>query len=990
MKPSSSNRERRRRKREQVIVVLLICVSLVFNAFSFSVLGADNTSSETAGIPLKEKYSEYEGRNISGNYTDISNVPYYSTYYDQVIHDSTKIENNIEIQLDSITDQNQNHIKLSEYEGKTAFLWTEDTTSIEFQVRMEQDGVFQLDFDYYLVTGISVPGKRALYLDGTYPFIEANDLVFYRYFKDKNEPVVNSLGNETRPSQIEIPGYRTQKAINTNGLITEPMEFFLTKGTHTIRMEYIQGDIAVAGIRLTPKDEIPEYEELQKQYTELKLKKATESVEFQGELTAIEKNDPTLRRENDGDPLAEPHSATERLLNVIGAYRWRNGNQKITWQFEVPEDGLYKMALRVKQQWQDGVPSYRQIEIDGKVPCTELLAYKFDYSTNWNTHVLSDDTNGVYEFYLTKGIHTLSMTVKAGPMTPIIESINTDIEVLSELLLKITLIAGSDPDPNYDYGFFNKIPNMKENMEMLCESMAWKYNELKKMSEKLPAMANNFLTIEAQLRAMIKNPYSIARKVGDLQSSQESLSNWYLELQKSPLVIDYFKLGPVTESWGNKQSNIFQKIGATLENFASSFTKDYDNVGSTLTGDVEIKDTITVWIARGTEWAEVIKEMADEDFTTKTGIAINVNVVPAGQLGAGSANALMLSVISGKAPDVALGVDVTSPVEFAIRDAVYDLSEMKDFEEVKNRFVEATLTPYEYQDGVFALPETMDFNVMFYRKDILNQYNIQLPETRQQLYDYVMPALYQNGFQFYFGRDFTQFLFQNGGEFYTEDGLKSALNTPEAYTAFKEYTELFTNYGVPEVANFYQYMRNGVMPLGIGNFALYMQLSVAAPELAGKWGIAPLPGVMKEDGTIDRTAGAITAQGDVIMKQSDSPEASWEFLKWWTSADVQMRFANEVEALMGAEARWNTANKEAFLSLSWNKEDIEVIKEQWNWAKETPIVLGGYFTSRHLTNAWTSVVVSGGDVRDALEQAVKDINRELRMKQEEYGVIKEE
>ncbi len=241
--------------------------------------------------------------------------------------------------------------------------------------------------------------------------------------------------------------------------------------------------------------------------------------------------------------------------------------------------------------------------------------------------------------------------------------------------------------------------------------------------------------------------------------------------------------------------------------------------------------------------------------------------------------------------------------------------------------------------------------------------------------------------EFYFARDFTQFLFQNGGSFYTEDGMASALDTAEAYVAFKEYTELFTNYGVPKTANFYQYMRSGIMPLGIGDFNMYMQLSVAAPEIAGKWGIAPLPGVMQEDGTINRTAGAITDKGDIIMKQSGKPEASWEFLKWWSSAEVQTQFAREVEALMGAEARWNTANKEAFLSLSWSEDDMEVLEEQWAWAQETPTVLGGYFTSRHLTNAWTSVVISGEDVREALEQAVKDINRELRMKQEEYGVM---
>ncbi len=977
----------RRRIREKILS-LLVTSALVCGSFSLIVPGAEQESN--AGVPLKEKYTAFEGRDIDGEIINSGEVPYYSTYLEKIAEGKKKVTGSIEILPELVKNSSGSFVSLTNYEGRQAFLWTKELDYIEFNLNMPEDGLFQMEMDYYLFTGASLAGKRSIVIDGEYPFLEAGDLVFYRYFKDKNEPVVNSLGDETRPSQIEIPGWRSRKFMNSSGLVMEPFRFYLEKGSHIIRMYYIQGDMAVSGIRLLAPEGLLSYEEVKAGYVAKQYQAAKDTYDIQAEAAAIEKNDPTLRRENDGDPLVVPHSAAERLLNIMGAYRWRNGNQEITWQLTVPEDGLYKIGLRVKQKWQDGIPSYRQFEIDGKVPFQELLSYQFNYSPNWSMKILSDEKGDPYEFYLTKGYHTLSITVGFGPMVPIIDSINSDIQVLSNILLNITLIAGSDPDPNYDYGFFNKIPDMKSDMEQLAESMQWKYDELKKMSEKLPAMANNFLTIKAQLTAMIEDPYSIARKTGDLESSQESLSNWYLELQKSPLAIDYFRIGPAAGKWPDKKSNILLRLGATLKNFAASFSKDYDNVGSVLTEDVKINNTITVWIARGTEWAEVIKEMADEDFTPVTGIALNVNVVPAGQLGAGSANALMLSITSGKAPDVALGLDVTSPVEFAIRDAVYDLSKMPEFEEVKGRFVGATLTPYEYRGGTYAIPETMDFNVMFYRKDILKKFNIQLPDTRQQLYDFVLPALYQNGMQFYFGRDFTQFLFQNGGEFYSEDGMKSALDTPQAYQAFKEYTELFTNYGVPEVANFYQYMRNGSMPLGIGNFATYMQLSVAAPELAGKWGIAPLPGVVREDKTIDRTAGAITAQGDVIMKQSDSPEDSWEFLKWWSDAGTQTKFAREVEALMGAEARWNTANKEAFLNLSWNKEDIEVIEEQWKWAKETPTVLGGYFTSRHLTNAWTTVVVSGGDVRDALEKAVKDINRELRMKQEEYGMIEKE
>jgi len=184
-------------------------------------------------------------------------------------------------------------------------------------------------------------------------------------------------------------------------------------------------------------------------------------------------------------------------------------------------------------------------------------------------------------------------------------------------------------------------------------------------------------------------------------------------------------------------------------------------------------------------------------------------------------------------------------------------------------------------------------------------------------------------------------------------------------------------------------MRSGEMPLGIGNFSLYMKLSVAAPELAGKWGIAPLPGVLREDGTIDRSAGGLTGQGDIILSGTDKLESSWEFLKWWSSEDVQTDFAREVEALQGASARWNTANLAAFENLSWKEEDLNVLKEQWSWVREKPNVLGGYFTDRYINNAWTTTVISGGDARDALEDAVKAINRELKMKQEEYGIFVE-
>ena len=310
-----------------------------------------------------------------------------------------------------------------------------------------------------------------------------------------------------------------------------------------------------------------------------------------------------------------------------------------------------------------------------------------------------------------------------------------------------------------------------------------------------------------------------------------------------------------------------------------------------------------------------------------------------------------------------------------------------------DRFLPALFTPLSYKGGVYALPETMAFKALFYRTDVLEKYNITIPNTREELYDITLPQLFENGLSYYQENDFASFLYQHGGSYYTEDGYFSALDSEEAYNAFVELTEMFTHYSMPVAANFFNRFRTGEMPIGIGGSALYIQLATAAPELIGKWKMAPLPGKLNANGEVDRTTSNNVTEVDMLIAQESDAKYQycWDFLKWWSDKDVQLAFARAIEARVGVEARWTTANREAFLELDWDKDDIRVINEQWKWVRETPIVLGSAYTGRHITNAFTNVVVAGGmSVRDALEKAVVEINRELRTKQEEYGVFVEQ
>ena len=273
---------------------------------------------------------------------------------------------------------------------------------------------------------------------------------------------------------------------------------------------------------------------------------------------------------------------------------------------------------------------------------------------------------------------------------------------------------------------------------------------------------------------------------------------------------------------------------------------------------------------------------------------------------------------------------------------------------------------------------------------------LDVPETWTDVYERTLPILNQNGLQFA-PAGFSTFIFQLGGQYYTDDGLRTALDSPVAYQAFKEWTEQYTSYGMPIEYNFFNRFRTGEMPIGIANYGMYVQIATAAPELYGRWDIAMVPGHVREDGVIDRSIGNIADTCSVILSQTALADEAFTFLDWWTSTDVQVQFGRELEALLGTGARWNTANVEAFGRLPWDRTHRDVILKQMEWGKEIPVVLGGYFTSRHLNNAWNRVVMSGMNIpivnkkrarvsaRDSLDQAVKDINRELMAKQEEYA-----
>lgn len=935
---------------------------------------------------LAEQLSSDKGYGVTFQYNESADFADVRAEYSQNGYKAADIEAPVTVRASEFSAAGGNAPVL-EQNGKTAVKWTKECEYLEWNITVPSDGIYALRMEYMSAESGVSPITRSLKADGKYFYSEAENLSFYKLFRDSGEPLTNSIGDEIAPDVEQYYDWQWQDFMDTDASYDGALQFYFTAGSHSLRMDYISGEMYLSAIEIYSPKEPKSYAEVEKEYAENGCKAGKGSVYFEAESASatLYKNSSTVRPMNSGDPGCTPHKYGKAKINSVGGTLWQAANSAITYRFSVEQDGLYAISMRLLMNFRDGIPSYRSIAIDGEIPFEEFKAYKFVYGKNWRTEVLGDSSGKPYYVYLTAGEHTLTLAVKQGEISSVTAVMQKDSDAMSQLLLKIKMIIGQNPDTNYDYELDKQIPDLVSSFDGIISDMRACMTEVEKIAGRRQSKYYQLKSFITQLEAMKNNPFSIPGKVQSIEEIITTYGSWLNEMQAHPLTLDFIEILSSPEKKTVKQSNVFERVYGSLVNFVLSFSKDYNNVSVAEGGNENITDTISVWVSRGTKWCQIMKQLIDSDFTPKTGIAVNLNVLPAGQLNAGGANALLLSITSGRAPDVATGVSSGSIGEFAMRNALVDLSEQADFESVRARFNDEHFVYLTYNNGVYALPETQNFLCMVYRKDIFSRLGLSIPNTWDELYDRIIPILNQNKMQFYVPltvASYDMFLYQLGGEYYHNDLKTTALDSSAAYRALVEYTELYTLYGVPKAASFYNRFRSGEMPAGIVDYNAYMTVKSAAGDIRGKWGIALIPGHKSEDGSINRSHSTVSAECCMITSQTKHKEAALKFLNWWTSDEAQTEYANRVESTLGSSARWVSANWNAFTQLPWEIDELQTIEKSFESVKQAPVVLGGYYVSRHITNALNRVVVSGTDARDSIETAVEDINRELQRRRE--------
>jgi ABC-type glycerol-3-phosphate transport system substrate-binding protein len=210
------------------------------------------------------------------------------------------------------------------------------------------------------------------------------------------------------------------------------------------------------------------------------------------------------------------------------------------------------------------------------------------------------------------------------------------------------------------------------------------------------------------------------------------------------------------------------------------------------------------------------------------------------------------------------------------------------------------------------------------------------------------------------------------------------LDSGTALEAFETHITFFTNYGTPVTYDFLNRFRSGEMPLGIADYTLFNTFEVFAPEIRGEWAFALIPGTVT-NGVLNRST-TTGSTASVLYSGAKQSEQAWEFLKWWISGETQLRYGRELESVMGASARYATANTTAFSRLPWNVEQMAILNEQRSWTVGTPEVVGGYYVSRHLANAARRIYNNKEGIRETLLDYTFTINDELERKRQEFGI----
>ena len=994
--------------------------------------------------------------------------------YSEEIEKLAKGEGNIVISAGSYDkeDSTTTIVEQGTIDGKDGAYLFGKTGSVSWTFTVPKAGKYVIQIEYRQVhetndKGEEVVGtndiERNLLINGKSPFTEAKSIMLskvwqYNYQvvgKDENGNDILSFeidgqGNDIRPTLVSTPEWIKKDLSDANGYYLAPFEFYFEEGENTITLESIREPIIIRELVLHPQETNISYSDYLKNH-ENKSASSNATIYIEAEspnkVSSVTMYPVYDRTSSITSGLTGPQSAQVTKYNTVGKEQWQTVGEWMSYEIDVKEEGFYTIVLRYKQDLLSGMYVSRKVYIDGKIPFAEAEMCRFPFTDRWQTIALNngDDSIGAFKFYLTPGKHTIKLEATLGDMASTLQQVSETLTNINNCYLEILKLTGSDPDTNRTYNFSRVMPEVLKTMLLEANNLEQVYNHLTSTGDK-GEKATTIEQIYILLRKMGSDESQIPASLSSLKSQIGSLGTWINSAKTQPLQVDYVQLQAPEKELPKADANGFQSLVYELKLFWYSFFIDYNYIDSDGEGHSE---EVVVWVTTSTtvgrDEAQIIRNLSDNIFSPNEKITVNLKLVAGGTL--------LPSVLAGVGPDVSLMESSTTIIDYALRNALIPLNEfmLEDagvtVETSRNdesyisdvqlgkynltwqdtilaSFPEAASVPvtlYNYDieskqttESYYALPDTLSFSMMFYRKDVLESLGKDIDDikTWDDLLE-LLPILQYNNMEIGIQNDIYTFVYQSGNEVYADNGLRINFEDSGVLNAFTKLCNMYTQYSLPYTYDFANRFRTGEMPIGIAGYTTCNQLSIFASEIAGRWGFVPLPGtvqtetnekgeeviiyqkdengkyILDDDGNkqpVINNDSMASVTGCIMLAGCKNESGAWKFMKWYTGSDFQGKYSKDIVSIKGIAARPATANTAALKDLPWTSEEEEQIFKQFGNLAAVENHPGSYYLARYISFAFLAAYNDGKDPANALREYTKTIDKEIIRKRTEFGM----
>ncbi len=896
----------------------------------------------------------------------------------------------------------------------------------------------------------------------TYSVSEDEQTVYFNqpaYYTEAISNLVDELGlrffstdknnNELRPAQLQAPEWMTHTLSDSEGYrhdydagsATETDEdakaekealeaaytsdyfgFVLTpdvNGELSVTLKGVNEPMGLSALSLVRYGATASYEAYKKALEKQgKTEQGTGVIKLEAENTTHTSTNVVYPIEDRASASTSPADTTRTVLNTIGTEKWATAGQWAEYSFRVEEDGWYDIYARFKQSYLDGMYVNRALRIFTEyqadaaafnddfgdlagyyngLPFKEAAELRYNYSTDWQVTKLSStgDQEDAYQVYFREGVtYTVRLEVTLGSMSEMVREIERILNVLNNSYLDIIKLTGTTPDDYRDYSFYRLLPETLSRMNAEKASLRAISSELRDTAK----VASTYTGVCDKLvdlleRMLVDGGSPIAKNLDAYKSYVGSLGTFLTDAKTQPLQLDYLMIQPAEEEAPEATPNFFVAFWHEFKSFIQSFFRDYNSMGAVESTDEEVR-RVSAWVPYGRDQANVIRNLSTNGFTQETGIAVDLKLVTGGTL--------LPSILAGMGPDVYIGLDQATVINYAIRGALYNIEAIDGIEKFQKDvlmldkpdneriFNDAAMTVLKIADAdgddhYYGLPENQGFSMMFVRLDVLADLGIEIPKTWDDLY-IAQSVLESNNMEIGVSTEYKYFLYQMGGNLWADEGMRINLDSKQGLEAFEKMCAMFTQYSFPYTYDAANRFRTGEMPIIMAGYTgLYNQLKVFATELDGCWAFVPVPGWQFEDGTINNDSiSSVTAV--VMISAARDKEATWDYMLWYTGKDCQADFANEMVAIMGDSAKHSTANRDALISMPWTYDEYTELLKQFDNLASVENYPGYYFIERYTNFAFLSALNDGADPSAELLGYINTINTEITRKRHEFGL----